>query len=117
MPLRRLSVAYASQRDVNPASVTVLVNIPAYVNALTDARVGASDPHEFLRSMKQAALTDIPPLSRTARVMLVAGQRAPTNASSSAPPPTMSLASAVPTMREPSTMTFMSSCSTPWWAE
>ena len=55
--LRRLSVAYASQRDVNPASVTVLVNIPAYVNALTDARVGASDPHEFLRSMKQAALT------------------------------------------------------------
>jgi len=56
--LRRLSVAYASQREVNPASVTILVNIPAYVNALTDARVGASDPHEFLRSMKQAALTE-----------------------------------------------------------
>ena len=55
--LRRLSVAYASQREVNPTSVTILVNIPAYVNALTDARVGASDPHEFLRSMKQAALT------------------------------------------------------------
>ncbi len=55
--LRRLSVAYASQRDVNPASMTVLVNVPAYVNALIDARVGASDPHEFLRSMKQAALT------------------------------------------------------------
>jgi hypothetical protein len=55
--LRRLSVAYMAQRDVNPASLTVLVNIPAYVNALTDARVGASDPHEFLRSMRQAALT------------------------------------------------------------
>lgn len=55
--LRRLSVAYAAQRDVNPVNVTLLVNIPAYINALTDARVGASDPHEFLRSMKQAALT------------------------------------------------------------
>jgi len=55
--LRRLSVAYAAQRDVNPANLTVLVNIPAYINALTDARVGASDPHEFLRSMRQAALT------------------------------------------------------------
>ena len=55
--LRRLSVAYASQREISPANLTVLVNIPAYVNALTDARVGASDPHEFLRSMRQAALT------------------------------------------------------------
>ena len=55
--LRRMSIAYAAQRDVNPASLTLLVNIPAYVNALTDARVGASDPHEFLRSMRQAALT------------------------------------------------------------
>ena len=55
--LRRLSVAYAAQRDVNPANLTVLVNIPAYINALTDARVGASDPHEFLRAMRQAALT------------------------------------------------------------
>jgi hypothetical protein len=55
--LRRLSVAYAAQRDVNPVNLTLLVNIPAYVNALTDARVGASDPHEFLRSMRQASLT------------------------------------------------------------
>ena len=55
--LRRLSVAYAAQRDVNPVNLTLLVNIPAYVNALTDARVGASDPHQFLRSMRQASLT------------------------------------------------------------
>ena len=55
--LRRLSVAYAVQRDVNPANLTVFVNVPAYINALTDARVGASDPHEFLRAMRQAALT------------------------------------------------------------
>ena len=55
--LRRLSVAYAAQRDVNPGSLTVLVNLPAYINALTDAQVGASDPHEFLRAMRQASLT------------------------------------------------------------
>ena len=55
--LRRLSAAYAAQRDLNPANLTLLINIPGYVNALTDARVGASDPHEFLRSMRQVALT------------------------------------------------------------
>ena len=55
--LRRLSVAYAAQREVNPASLTVLVNVPAYLDALTDARVGAADPHEFLRAMLQAKTT------------------------------------------------------------
>ena len=55
--LRRLSVAYAAQRDLNQNSLTVFVDIPAYVNALTDARVGAADPHEFLRSMRQAQMT------------------------------------------------------------
>ena len=55
--LRRLSVAYAAQREVNQASLTVFVNVPAYLNALTDARVGAADPHEFLRSMRQAQAT------------------------------------------------------------
>jgi hypothetical protein len=55
--LRRLSAAYASQREVNQASLTVFVNVPAYLNALTDARVGAADPHEFLRSIRQAQAT------------------------------------------------------------
>ena len=55
--LSRLSAAYAAQREINMNALTVLVNIPGYVNALTDARVGASDPHEFLRVMRQAALT------------------------------------------------------------
>jgi hypothetical protein len=55
--LRRLSVAYAAQRDISPASLTPFVNLPGFINALTDARVGASDPHEFLRSMRQASLT------------------------------------------------------------
>jgi hypothetical protein len=55
--LSRLSAAYAAQREVNTSALTLLVNIPGYVNALTDARVGASDPHEFLRAMRQVALT------------------------------------------------------------
>jgi len=55
--LRRLSAAYAAQREVNQASLTVFVNVPAYLNALTDARVGAVDPHEFLRSIRQAQAT------------------------------------------------------------
>jgi len=55
--LRRLSAAYASQRDVNQASLTVFVNVPAYLDALTDARVGAADPREFLRSIRQAQMT------------------------------------------------------------
>jgi len=55
--LRRLSAAYASQREVNQASLTVFVNVPAYLNALTDARVGAADPHEFLRAIRQAQAT------------------------------------------------------------
>jgi hypothetical protein len=55
--LRRLSAAYASQREVNQASLTVFVNVPAYLNAITDARVGAADPHEFLRSIRQAQAT------------------------------------------------------------
>ncbi|MFL6625240.1 MAG: hypothetical protein ACJ8IK_22385 [Burkholderiaceae bacterium] len=55
--LRRLSAAYASQREINQASLTVFVNVPAYLNALTDARVGAADPHEFLRSIRQAQAT------------------------------------------------------------
>jgi len=55
--LRRLSAAYASQRDVNQASLTVFVNVPAYLDALTDARVGNADPREFLRSIRQAQMT------------------------------------------------------------
>ena len=55
--LRRLSAAYASQREVNQASLTVFVNVPAYLNALTDARVGAADPREFLRAIRQAQAT------------------------------------------------------------
>ena len=55
--LRRLSAAYAAQRELNQASLTVFVDVPAYLNALTDARVGAADPREFLRAMRQAQLT------------------------------------------------------------
>jgi hypothetical protein len=55
--LRRLSAAYASQREVNQASLTVFVNVPAYLDALTDARVGAADPHAFLRAIRQAQAT------------------------------------------------------------
>ncbi len=55
--LRRLSVAYAAQREVNLANLTAFVNLPSFINALTDARVGANDPHEFLRAMRQASLT------------------------------------------------------------
>jgi hypothetical protein len=55
--LRRLSSAYASQREVNQASLTVFVNVPAYLDALTDARVGNAEPREFLRSIRQAQMT------------------------------------------------------------
>jgi len=55
--LRRLSVAYAAQRELNVGSMTIMFNAPEYLNALTDARVGAADPHEFLRSIRQAAFT------------------------------------------------------------
>ena len=55
--LRRLSVGYAAQRDVNPGTLTPFVNLPGFINALTDARVGAIEPHEFLRAMRQASLT------------------------------------------------------------
>lgn len=55
--LTRLSAAYAAQREVNLGALTIQFNVPAYLNALIDARVGASDPHEFLRSISQANLT------------------------------------------------------------
>ena len=55
--LRRLSVAYAAQRELNIGALTIMFNAPEYLNALTDARVGAADPHEFLRSIRQAAFT------------------------------------------------------------
>lgn len=55
--LRRLSVAYAAQREVNPGSLTIFVNVPEFLDALTDARVGAADPHQFLRAVLQARTT------------------------------------------------------------
>lgn len=55
--LRRLSVAYAAQRELNMGALTIMFNAPEYLNALTDARVGAADPHEFLRSIRQAVQT------------------------------------------------------------
>jgi len=92
--LRRLSVAYAAQRDVNPTNVTLLVNIPAYVNALTDARVGASDPHEFLRSMKQAALTVRNAIGRFKELERDLAQALPEDAVPAAPAGPASAASA-----------------------
>ncbi len=46
--------------------------------------------------VKQAALTDIPPLSNSAQVVFSAGQRSRENASASSAPPTMSIASVTP---------------------
>ena len=46
-----------------------------------------------LPGVKAAAIADIPPLSPYAQVVMAAGQRARENASSAAPPPSMSIAS------------------------
>ena len=55
--LRRLSIAYAAQREVNLASLTPFLNVPAFVDAMTDARIGAADPRAFLHAVRQAATT------------------------------------------------------------
>ena len=55
--LRRLSAAYAAQREINDNTLYIFFNAPAYIDALTDARIGASDPHEFLHAVRQASLT------------------------------------------------------------
>jgi len=49
-----------------------------------------------LPGVKLAALTDIPPLSPYQQMVLAAGQRPTANATSSAPPPAMSIASVTP---------------------
>ncbi len=49
-----------------------------------------------LPGVKQAGLTDIPPLSNSAQIVFSTGQRARENASSSAAPPTMSVSSITP---------------------
>jgi hypothetical protein len=54
--LRRLSAAYAMQRDINLGNLAAFVNLPGFIDALTDAQVDAGDPHEFLRAMRQAAI-------------------------------------------------------------
>ncbi len=51
---------------------------------------------QALPGVKTAALTDIPPLAPYAQMVLSAGQRPGANATSSAPPPSMSVASATP---------------------
>ena len=55
--LRRLSAAYAAQRDFNDNTLLIFFNAPAYINALTDARTGTGDPHEFLHAIRQATVT------------------------------------------------------------
>ena len=49
-----------------------------------------------LPGVKQAALTDIPPLSNSAQIVFSAGQRARENASASSAPPTMAISSITP---------------------
>ncbi len=51
---------------------------------------------QSLPGVKTAALTDIPPLAPYAQMVLSAGQRPGANATSAAPPPSMSVASATP---------------------
>ena len=55
--LRRLSIAYAAQREINLASITPFLNVPAFMDAMTDARIGAADPRTFLHAIRQASTT------------------------------------------------------------
>ncbi len=55
--LRRLSIAYTAQREINMANLTPFLNVPAFVDAMTDARIGAADPRAFLHAVRQAATT------------------------------------------------------------
>jgi hypothetical protein len=56
--LGRLSTAYAAQHDLAAAGLsTPLLNGPRFVDAQTDARIGAADPREFLRVLQQAVVT------------------------------------------------------------
>jgi hypothetical protein len=55
--LRRLSAAYTWERDSQLGDMTHLFDGPRFVDAMTDARVGAVEPHEFLRVVHQATVT------------------------------------------------------------
>ena len=55
--LRRLSAAYAAQREIIDNTLLTFFNAPAYINALTDARIDGGDPREFLHEIRQASVT------------------------------------------------------------
>jgi hypothetical protein len=55
--LRRLSAAYTSAVEGRMSDVAPLLDPPRFVDAITDARVGTVDPHEFLRVVQQATAT------------------------------------------------------------
>lgn len=79
--------------------MTANLSLPRRYGTPAQQRDFAARWLEGLRSLpgvRLAALTDIPPLSPYAQVVMTAGQPARENASSSAPPPTMSIASASP---------------------
>ena len=55
--LRRFSVAYTAQREITLGGLTPFLDMPAFVDAMTDARIGAADPRAFLHAVRQAATT------------------------------------------------------------
>jgi len=55
--LGRFSSAYAEQRELGAGPLSPLLDGPRFVDALTDARVQAVDPQQFLRVLNQAIVT------------------------------------------------------------
>jgi hypothetical protein len=53
--LRRLSAAYTWSVENRAGDVAPFLDPPRFVDALTDARVGTVDPHEFLHVLHQAS--------------------------------------------------------------
>jgi hypothetical protein len=53
--LRRLSAAYTWPASDRASDLALFFDAPRFVSAITDARVGAADPREFLRVLDQAA--------------------------------------------------------------
>jgi len=53
--LARYASIYAEQRDVTTALPTLFLDAPRFVDAMTDARMGAADPRDFVRVLNQAA--------------------------------------------------------------
>lgn len=89
--LRRLSIAYTAQREITLGGLTPFLDMPAFVDAMTDARIGASDPRAFLHAVRQAATTvrgatqKLAQLEQDLAQALPAEDVAPARAASAAP--------------------------------